>query len=879
MLLAIQLYREMSDYNFHPFTQSAYEKLESYVESKRQLTKESHRHFVEHAYNQFFVHPAFLESARSRTRAKDIGASEPLGTSTKLEGYVWIQGSTGTKRIPKSKVEEMDDDVPMPDPPQDTPYDEFAEEMKVDEDQPEQQRQQPPEADADADQEEVPNVPLFEVKIREPKDTRSLEEEKVSKHKEGSEKSEESYEQVFIYHSAEDRFGQFIMSHFSEEDQTCWKQLVLCLRNVALNDDEEPTNLPQTLDEVSPWSATLMMEVIASEQFHTIMETWQPAMGMEISYDNMYELRLAATKVKLDTQDIHLHHFEEDAKPELPRPELEARYAGDPEFREREDLVNKPNNFAIEGEDDTLVDLTVQWLSMFNQATMKVIMNKMIKEEHQDTITLNKEEVVDLGSREDDEDITDGIIHLRNDDGSMISPELAALFKEFVRKSKEAETKRLEEEKDPVLPPPEHINQHLATKEKEAENKPGSSLKKEEPSAPARSSQKEASSAKGKGSKKPQEPKPKLFYVSDISGCEEDSVLRTLRNCFPDSQWEQWCGFYNRGYPQSEKHKHMFWHTQYRRQDIEFNEIHEESWHQADEYTLMDEYIARFKDQDIESELEELRTSIAFGCSDPRLALRIRAQVERLTEKAEKKLQEDWDLMDKAMAEYIQQHKKVPYCSILQSMAIMSFLGAGAVSEEEKDPNYPYRSGKTLSCMFWNMGHWCRQRFSKYPLPTQLEKYQSYVDVNIDLYHQKVDLEDRPVFNNSFVTAIKNLGAHIFLNREASTIFPYKEEFLYGGWTYACNDYHDLLCMARVGKGGYVQRIAGWMTPVNGMYHGQSLRSSLTGLLIVQLMKRKNSLMHVYTWSEHVPTISTRRGSLALLEFVVKLLQPWYGSA
>eukprot|EP00435_Cladocopium_sp_Y103_P009288 s1070_g2.t1 len=555
---------------------------------------------------------------------------------------------------------------------------------------------------------------------------------------------------------------------------------------------------------------TLMMEVIASEQFHTIMETWQPAMGMEISNDKMHELRLAATKVKLDTQDIHLHHFEEDAKPELPRPELEARYAGDPELKEMEDLENKSNKFAIEGEDDTLIDLAVQWLSMFNQATMKIIMKKMIKEEDQDTITLKREEVADLGSRKDDED-DEGIIHLENDDGRMISPETAALVKEFVRRSKEAEKKKEEEEKDPVLPPSEHVNQHLERKEKEAEDKHGSSLQKEEPAAPASSSQREEASAKKKGPEKPSEPKPKLFYGADISGCQENSILRTLKDCFPDTQWDQWCGFYNRGYAQSEHHKHMFWHTQYRRQDIEFNEIHEESWHRADEEDLMAEYIARFKDVDVESELEELRTSIAFDCADPRLAPRIRAQVERLTEKAEKKLQNGWEIMDDAMADYIKQYNKLPYCCILQSMA-MSVLGAGAVADDEKDPEYPYRSGKTLSCMFLNLGHWCRQRFSKYPLPTQLEKYQSYVDVNIDLKHEKVDLADRPVFNNYFVTVIKNLGAHIFLNCEASSIYPFKEEFMYGGWTYCFNDYHDLLCMARVGRHGYVQRIAGYDT-------------------------------------------------------------------
>eukprot|EP00435_Cladocopium_sp_Y103_P034633 s133_g9.t1 len=488
MLLAIQLYQERADHQFHPFTQFAYEKLESYVESKKQLTKESYRHFVEHAYNQFFV-------------------------------------------------EEMDDDVPMPEEKRPDPYSEFPDEMKVDEDQQEPQEEQPHETKAD---QEVPDVPTFEVKIREPKDTSSPQEEEVSGHKEGSEEPEEPYETILIYDSEEERFGQFIMSHFSEADQLCWRQLVLGLRNVNVREEgEDPPNLPQTLDEVTPWQMTLMMELIASERFHAIMTIWTPALGIDISYDKMHELRLEAEAVKLKTKDIHLHHFANDAKPELPRPELESGYAGDPEFREMEDLENKPNKFAIEGEDDTLIDLTVQWLNMFNKETMKTIMKKMIKEEDKDTITLKREESADLGL-EDDEDREDGIIHLRNDDGEMISPELAALFKEFCRQQREKEKKRKREKN---------------------------------------------------------------------------------------------------------KKKIQFFHLQ------------------------------------------------------------------------------------------------------------------------------------STSTNIW-----------------------------------KVDLEERPVFNNYFVTAIKNLGAHIFLNCEASAIYPHKEEFLYNGWTYAFNDYHDLLCMARVGKDGYVRRIAGYDT-------------------------------------------------------------------
>eukprot|EP00435_Cladocopium_sp_Y103_P076072 s26_g75.t1 len=287
---------------------------------------------------------------------------------------------------------------------------------------------------------------------------------------------------------------------------------------------------------------------------------------------------------------------------------------------------------------------------MFNKETMNVIMQKMIKEEDKDTITLKQEDdSADLG-REDDDDLEDGIIHLRNDDGEMISPELAALFKEFFRQQREKEKKRKEEEKDPVVPSPEHINQYLEGKEKKAAERHGSSSQQEEPAAPASSSEKEATSAQKWLGKEA----PELFYGSNISGCEEDSVLRLLRGCFPDTEWEQWCGFYNRGYPQSEKHKHMFWHTQYRPQDLDFTENHAEHWHQPDEHEVMDAYIARHKDMDVEAELEEYRNSISFDCSDPRLQLRRRAQVEKLTEKAERRLHEDWERMDKIMADYIQ---------------------------------------------------------------------------------------------------------------------------------------------------------------------------------------------------------------------------------
>eukprot|EP00435_Cladocopium_sp_Y103_P013875 s800_g3.t1 len=760
MVLAVQLYREKAAYDFHPFTQYAWEKLLVYVESRQEHSRESYRHFVEHAYNQFFVHPAFLESARSRTRAKDIGASEPLGTSTKLDGYVWIQDRSGTKRIPKSKVEEGDDE-PMEEPeePRPDPYAEFPDEMKVEPDppQPEHQEEEMKVEEAEQDEEEVPDVPSFEVKVREP-GTSSTEVEEVQLQEGRSGESEEPYERIYIYDSAENRYGHYIMSFFDEADQLLLRRLTFALRNVQLDDDEEPVPAPETLEEVSPWSMKLIMEVMVGEQFETVMGVYLPAMQFNIDHDTIHALRLKATTVKLQTQHVKVRHFEDNAKPELPSPMKEETFSGDPEFREIEDLENKVNKFEIEGEDDSLIDLTVRWLKMFNKSTRKVILDKSIKEEKQDAAPSQEEE---------------GIIYLQNDDGEMISPEMAEAFKNFqaIDKAVREEQARAEEiTRDPIVPPPEHINQHLQDKEDEADARHGRSFEEEAPDC-ARSSEEEE--ADEQASEKPKE--RKIYYDVDITECEEDSILRQLSHCFPDAKWDEWTGFYGRGFPVSDQHKHMFWHEKYRCQDQDFRWTHQEAWYQCSEEALMTEYIARHKGTDPESDLEELRNTIAFTCVDPRTNLRNRLDVERLSAKAETQLKEEWDRLESALSDAIEEYGKLPYCAVLQSLA-MSFLGANAVSEEEKDPDYPYRSGKALSVLFWNLGNWCRSRFSKTPLPVQLEKFAPYIDDKLDVNQQPIDLEDRPVFNNYFVTAIKNLGAHIFLNCEALSVYPFRDE-------------------------------------------------------------------------------------------------------
>ena len=111
MVLAIELYQHEAPRDFCPYTIFAHRKLTQLVDSRKDLTAQSYRFFVEHAYNQFFQHEAFHQSARARTKAKDLGAGE-FHTSTKLDGYVWLANTDQMVHVPKDQADDvnMDDD-------------------------------------------------------------------------------------------------------------------------------------------------------------------------------------------------------------------------------------------------------------------------------------------------------------------------------------------------------------------------------------------------------------------------------------------------------------------------------------------------------------------------------------------------------------------------------------------------------------------------------------------------------------------------------------------------------------------------------------------------------------------------------------------------
>ena len=114
MIMAIDLYEDEAPANFCHFTVFAPNKLRQFVDSRKELTAQSYRFFVEHAYSQFFQHEGFHQSAQARTKVRECGTGD-FHTSTKLDGYIWVAGNEKVKHILEKEeatvdMEDHDDD-------------------------------------------------------------------------------------------------------------------------------------------------------------------------------------------------------------------------------------------------------------------------------------------------------------------------------------------------------------------------------------------------------------------------------------------------------------------------------------------------------------------------------------------------------------------------------------------------------------------------------------------------------------------------------------------------------------------------------------------------------------------------------------------------
>ena len=115
------------------------------------------------------------------------------------------------------------------------------------------------------------------------------------------------------------------------------------------------------------------------------------------------------------------------------------------------------------------------------------------------------------------------------------------------------------------------------------------------------------------------------YCGEDISGNETGSVLRKLKDCFKETYYDEWAGFHNQGYPAASQHRHMMRHSQFRQTD----KPHGEYWYQESEENFIQEYINRHHDESVLQVLDEDRKDTVYGCSDPRLHIKSRDQVNR----------------------------------------------------------------------------------------------------------------------------------------------------------------------------------------------------------------------------------------------------------
>ena len=155
--------------------------------------------------------------------------------------------------------------------------------------------------------------------------------------------------------------------------------------------------------------------------------------------------------------------------------------------------------------------------------------------------------------------------------------------------------------------------------------------------------------------------------------------------------------FYNKSFPSSQNHRHMFWHLKYRTT----TEKHDHMWYEIPEEDLMKEYINRHKDEDVGNLLNELKDKITDSCSDPRMHSLSEVLCQRLTSIAMERHEKDFTDLEDVINGYISDHGCISYATILHLLAIR-YLGAGLPSPDRFDKDYPYRSSKALSVMFWN---------------------------------------------------------------------------------------------------------------------------------------------------------------------------------
>ena len=262
--------------------------------------------------------------------------------------------------------------------------------------------------------------------------------------------------------------------------------------------------LPLTPDDVSTMAISMFMEVLAIETHQGFMLSYPQMTRTEVDPDTFHLIQLSCKRIKAENEHITMDSFEEEDNPEIPE--------GPENKKEIEHMTPENKHIILETDNSVLIDCAVQWMNMLNGDLQKRILER---------VSFVKKEV------EDEQDV------------------------------EEEEAK-----KEPEVPPAAKVSISTQTDLPDEAPQSGKSQQREVPASNASSHQREE--AREEKSINDYDTAPPLkktatlvWYGQDISGNEEDSILRELSKCFSDDYRSIWAGFYNQGFPAFPNNRHM----------------------------------------------------------------------------------------------------------------------------------------------------------------------------------------------------------------------------------------------------------------------------------------------------------------------------------
>ena len=343
---------------------------------------------MEHAYNQFFKHEAFHQSARARTKVKECGPGD-FHLSTKLDDYIWTAGEEKIAHIPEKEQQNID----MEDHEADNDADEELEYLpRLD------VFARPPEEKPSGSQEreefgkEIKLIPV------DPDEILSPQPDEVKEWWNLDEQEADVVPDANPGRTLDDRHGQFLIRQLKPEHRRILHEITLAGQQMLTGIDDEQDE-PVQRGDISYHAMLLMMIALEDSTFRVFMDHWAPMMGFQITYDQYHEFKLDMGKVLKDNAHITADNFldvEEpdlaDDDPTIPAPNLQEPGAGDPEYKHTIESLNiEDKHIILETDDDKLVECTLKWISMCNKNVQKKIKDSFVKDEE---VKEEEEEIV-----------------------------------------------------------------------------------------------------------------------------------------------------------------------------------------------------------------------------------------------------------------------------------------------------------------------------------------------------------------------------------------------------------------------------------------------------------------------------------------------------